>query len=468
MGIFWYSSLLSQDNLGIAGSTRAPVNTMLNNPSTIVDSRAFIDINLVGVSVYAMNNMAYLDGKSFSFKMFDTLSSVLINRTNAPYNAYIDVMAHGPSATFAVGQHAFGIHTAVRTVADVRGVPESLGYYITEGFQYREQMGIMHRVKDLRLNALGWGEVGLSYGTIIARDGDAITQMGISAKRLFGYAGLGMRIDDWTYIVRDSSNMQTQTFHGEYGFNDPMANNSYINGKGWGFDIGFTYKVRKSMSEDYKPHDPCTDGDYRYRLGVSLLDLGRINFNGPFYRNQFNQNESSDWEDFQGTTANDIADLDSLINSNFQLVRDNSDEQKFRMKLPTALSVQMDYNLGYNFYVYGVATYGLPRKNGLGVQRASYLGIAPRWETKRFEVSVPFSLYEWQRPQLGMMLRLNSIIIGTDNLGGVLFNQDVYGADIYMSIKYTIFKHWKCKSKKGKPKIPVKRGTRTPPPCASW
>lgn len=415
-----------------------------------------------------MNNMAYLDGKSFSFKMFDTLSSVLINRTNAPYNAYIDVMAHGPSATFAIGQHAFGIHTAVRTVADVRGVPESLGYYITEGFQYHEQMRMMHRVKDLRLNALGWGEAGLTYGTIIARDGDAITQMGISAKRLFGYAGLGMRIDDWTYMVRDSSNMQTQTFHGEYGFNDPMANNSYINGKGWGFDIGFTYKVRKSMSEDYKPHSPCTDGDYRYRVGVSLLDLGRINFNGPFYRNQFNQNESTDWENFQGTTANDIADLDSLINSNFQMVKDNSDEQKFRMKLPTALSVQMDYNLGYNFYIYGVATYGLPRKNGLGVQRASYLGVAPRWETKRFEVSVPFSLYEWQRPQLGMMLRLNSIIIGTDNLGGVLFNQDVYGADIYMSIKYTIFRHWKCKSKKDKPKIPLKRGTRTPPPCPSW
>ncbi len=461
-------SSYTQDNLGIAGSTRAPVNTVLNNPSTIVDSRAFIDINLVGISAFAMNNMVYLDGKSFSLGMFDTLSSVSIKRDNAPYNAYLDFMLHGPSATFAVKQHAFGIHTSVRTIADVRGIPNSLGYYITEGFQYREQMGILHRVTDLRVNTLGWGETGISYGTIISKDVDAITQMGITAKRLFGVAGLGMRVDDWSYVVRDSSNMQTQTFHGEYGFNDPMANNNYINGKGWGFDIGLTYKVRKNRSESYVPHDPCTDGDYRYRVGASLLDLGRINFSGPFYRNAFNQNESSEWEDFQGANANEIADIDSLLNSNFEMVKDNSDEQNFRMKLPTAVSVQMDYNLGYNFYVYGVITYGLPRKNSLGVQRASYLGIAPRWETKRFEVSIPFSLYEWQRPQLGMMLRLNSIIIGTDNLGGVLFNQDVYGADFYMSIKYTIFKHWKCKTKKGKPKTEAKRGTRTPPPCPAW
>jgi len=54
LGVLWCSALFSQDNLGIAGSTRAPVNTVLNNPSTIVDSRAFIDINLAGISVFAI------------------------------------------------------------------------------------------------------------------------------------------------------------------------------------------------------------------------------------------------------------------------------------------------------------------------------------------------------------------------------------------------------------------------------
>jgi hypothetical protein len=56
----------AQDNLGIAGSSRAPVNTLLINPSSIVDSRAFIDINLVGLSAFARNNFMYLPAKGFS------------------------------------------------------------------------------------------------------------------------------------------------------------------------------------------------------------------------------------------------------------------------------------------------------------------------------------------------------------------------------------------------------------------
>ena len=461
-------SLFAQDNLGIAGSSRSPVNTVLTNPSSIVDSRAFIDLNFAGASVFVRNDMAYLDGKKFSIASLDTMSMVPINRNNAPFAAYADAMIHGPSITFAVKKHAFGIYTGARVVADVRGIPKSLSYYITEGFQYLDQMGQQQSVKNLHANALAWGEAGLTYGTILSRSGPAILLGGITVKRLYGVGGVGLRLDDWTYTVRDSSQLETTTFSGEYGFNDPTASPNYINGKGWGFDLGFTYKMRKSGSENYIPHSPCTDGDYIYKIGVSLLDAGRIHFTGPSYRNTFNQNESTQWQDYQGTNAKDAKDLDSLFNNNFNLVEQNSADGKFKMKLPTALSAQVDYNLGHNFYIYGVITYGLPRKNSLGVQRASYLGIAPRWEIKRLEASIPISLYEWKHPQVGFCLRLNSIVLGSDNLGGLLFNQDIYGADIYLSVKYTIFKHWKCRTRKGKALPTLRRGSKEPLPCPSW
>ncbi len=469
--VFLWASLrlLSQDNLGIAGSTRAPANTVLNNPSTIVDSRAFIDINLVGLGVFVRNNLAYLDGKSFSLKSLSQIEAPLYKRENAPYNVYADAIVHGPSFTFAVKKHAFGITTAARVVADARGIPESLGYYMTEGFQYRNQMGVQQQVKNLRANGLAWGEIGLSYGTILAADGNAIIQGGITVKRLLGFAGVGLRLEDWSYVVTDSTHMETQVFQGEYGFNDPTQNSSYINGKGWGCDVGLTYKMRNSNSDNYTPHDPCTDGDYKYRIGVSLLDVGKIKFTGPFYRNVFNQNEASEWSDFQGTTAKDVADLDSLFNNNFNLTQQNSDGgQSFKMKLPTAISVQGDYNFGHNFYLYGAVTYGLPRLNSLGVQRATYIGIAPRWEVKRWEVSAPLSLYEWKHPQVGLMFRLNSIIIGSDNLGWLFFKQDIYGADIYFNLKYTIFKHWKCKQKKDKSPSKSKRERKGALPCPAW
>lgn len=461
-------AVTAQDQLGIAGSTRSPVNTVWNNPSTIVDSRAFLDFNIVGLNLFARNDLAYLEGKTFSFATVDTITNAQYNKGKNKYHAYADVQVHGPSISFAVKQHAFALLTSVRVMSDVRGLPGEITDYIPAGLNAADHMGERRQFKDVRLHGLAWAEIGLSYGTIVKRDGNAIWQLGVTAKRLLGSTGVGLRLDDWTYVVRDSTNLQTFVFRGEYGFNDPSQGGLFT-GKGWGGDIGVTYKMRKSESSGYKPHNPCTDGDYLYRIGFSILDIGRINFKGPFYRNIFDQTEGSQWENYSGGTADGIADLDSLINSNFQLVQQNGDEQRFLMKLPTAFSAFVDYNLTHNFYVYATSTVGLPRKRNLGVQRASYLGIVPRWEKKRIEISAPLSLYEWKHPQVGLCFRFNSIIIGSDNLGWAFLNQDLYGADIYLAIKWTKFRHSKCKQKKDRPKIPARRqGGREAVPCPAW
>ena len=65
----------AQDNLGIAGSSRSPVNTLLNNPSSIVDSRAFIDIQLFGVSTFARNNFVFLPGGSLNRQALEELQA---------------------------------------------------------------------------------------------------------------------------------------------------------------------------------------------------------------------------------------------------------------------------------------------------------------------------------------------------------------------------------------------------------
>ncbi|MDZ4823083.1 MAG: DUF5723 family protein [Flavobacteriales bacterium] len=456
------SGLEAQDNLGIAGSTHAPANTVLINPSSICDSRAFIDFNLIGLAAFARNNFAYLPGNKFSLSALSEIGEPLYARQNAPYNAYADAMVHGPSITFNWRQHAFGIYTGLRAVADVRGIPLSLGYYITESFQYREQMGINHTVRDMRANGLGWFEFGGTYSTIINRKPDMLTMGGITIKRLMGIAGVGLRLDEWNYTVLDSSNMETYIFRGEYGFNEP----AWKSGRGFGLDLGVTFKKTNRNVSEYTPHSPCTDGSYKYRLGFSLIDIGSIKYKGPFFRNVFDETEQSEWENYQGVAADEVADLDTIFNNNFHLVETNSKEDVFRMKLPTGFSAQLDYSLPYNFYVYGTIMIGLPRRASLGVQRASSIGVAPRYEIRRFEISLPLSLYEFQKPQMGLMLRLNSIIIGSDNLGWML-NQNIYGADIYFNIKYTMFRHWKCKEKKVKKPMFQKKGGKTIP-CASW
>jgi hypothetical protein len=456
----------AQDNLGIAGSTRSPINTVWNNPSTIVDSRAFIDFQLAGFDIFAKNDLVYLKGKELSVANFDTMTTVPLRKQNTSYSAFADVRIGGPSLSFAIKKHSFAISTSARVVTDLRGIPSRAYEWALYGFDAPGEKNKINTIRNVRANALAWGELGFTYGTIIQRSGTSMTQAAVTVKRLFGYAGAGVRLDSWTYIISDSNSIETREFIGQYGFNDPTT--AYINGKGWGADIGITYKVRFKNSDDYEPHSPCTDGDYLYRIGISLLDVGRIRFNDPVYNNNFSQNQQAVWENYQGTQADDLSDVDSLINNNFQLVKDNSTSTKFAMMLPAALSAQADFNLVSNFYLYSVVTYGIPWLNQLGVQKSGYAGIAPRWETKRFEASLPISMYQYKRPQVGLCFRLNSIVIGSDDLGALLLRRNIYGADIYFSLKYTIFRHWKCSTKQKRPSYKRHSGGEAPPPCPTW
>jgi hypothetical protein len=458
----------SQDNLGIAGSTRAPANTVLINPSSIVDSRAFIDINLVGASIFASNNFVYMPGSNFSFRDLANTGLPGYNRKHAPYRAFVDAGVHGPSVTFAIKQHAFGLYTGARVGVSAVGIPEGLGYQLTNGFQYQPLLRQPQSVKNLRLGALGWLEAGATYGTVLARSGNLLVQGGVTVKKIWGITGIALNADSWDYTVQDSSNLITGSIKGQFGFNDIIANPPGLqNGKGWGVDVGLTFKYRKSESTEYIPNNPCTDGDYLYRFGVALLDMGSISFNAPFYSAKFATNDSALWAAYNDAQVDGLADVDSLLGRSLG-IPPGAATQSYRMMLPGAISFNIDYNLGRNFYLYGMATYGFPWKNRLGVQRGSYVGIAPRYERMRFEAALPITMADFRRPEVGLMLRLNSIIIGTDNIGALLFNGNIYGADFYVSLKWTVFRHKACRGKKEKAGLVRKRSEFDPVPCPSW
>jgi len=456
----------AQDQMGIMGSSRSPIQTVRINPSNLVDSRAFLDIQLIGADVFAMNDFAYLHGFSLKKNYFDTLSTVQLHEQRLDYSAFASVAVRGPSVAFAVKGHGFAVQTAVRSVTDARGLPDELYPLIASGMTYRGPIGQMRSIENMRVNSLTWGELGLSYATILRRSGNDLWLGGITVKKLYGIAGAGVRVDHWDYTMVDSSNLETHRFVGEYGFNDPTQNP--LSGRGTGFDIGITWKRRLSDSKHYIPHDPCTDGDYLFKLGASILDLGRISFYGPSYRNLFNQNESTQWDNFAGTEVSSLSQVDSLINSNFRTAMNNGQDGRFRMKLPTAISIQGDFRLHPQFYIFGSVLYGLPRMMSLGVQRTSSLSIVPRWETKRLEVSVPMTAYGFRKPMIGLCMRLNNVVIGSDHLGWLFGQRNLFGADFYMSVKITVFKHWKCKSIKDLSEAGTRHGTQPAKRCATW
>ena len=249
----------SQDNLGIAGSNYAPLNTIYVNPSSIVDSKAYIDINLIGVGAYAHNDFIYLPKESFNFMAFVGTPGQDINYTyntgQSRYKVVADVDVRGPSMMFNVKKSAIGFTTAVRSVTDVRGVSEEAINFGLHGWNYEPQLNRQLDLRNLRVTSLNWAEFGITYGTILLQNqnNDLLTG-GVSVKRLIGVAGGGLRIHDWTYEVSDSS-LISHNIDGAYGFNyaDPEALGSWNKGQGWGIDVGITFKKTLSDVESYVP-----------------------------------------------------------------------------------------------------------------------------------------------------------------------------------------------------------------------
>ena len=65
--------------------------------------------------------------------------------------------------------------------------------------------------------------------------------------------------------------------------------------------------------------------------------------------------------------------------------------------------------------------------------------VSPRYETRWFGASIPVSLYNWEKVNYGLALRLGFLSLGTDNLGSMIENKDFSGSDFYVALKINPF-----------------------------
>lgn len=144
--------------------------------------------------------------------------------------------------------------------------------------------------------------------------------------------------------------------------------------------------------------------------------------------------------------------MDGDIVEQLDNYQSTSSDTSFKAKLPTAITTSFDYHLFPYVYVNSNFIQGFSRKRRHGVYRPSLISLTPRFETRYFEVAMPFALYDYRRPQLGLMFRVYGIVIGSDKLGALLFRQNVYGADVYFNVKITLYRSFKCIKKKGNSK----------------
>lgn len=415
----------AQEGIGVLTDNYLPVNQIKINPSSMVDQRPWISINGIGVHGYLRNNFAHAENYRLQLKNEPNL---VFDPPNRLGKAFVVAEVLGPSATIGIKNNAFGFHTAFRSYVSMNRIPAILGQIIAdEGIENIDDGS--YDMRNARLKAMSWVEVGVSYGRSVYQRNNVMIDGGITVKRLIGIQQSSLTIRSAAVEVVDGSGV-LRDLDGRYSFSEP----SFGAGKGWGINIGGVYKKMKDYTDHYVPHSRshgCKWLGYKYKIGVSLVDLGYLNFKS------------------EARTASlpDTASVDDLEDYDEDVL--GTEKNKFTASLPTALSVQLDYNIRDNFYANAIIVQRLSIRNGFGVERSNLLTVSPRYESSLFSVSLPLSLANYEVPQVGLYFRIGPIAIGTDHITPLVIKHDVKAASIYFYLNFPL-QNPACKQEKAK------------------
>jgi len=450
-------SAFAQDMLGIANSNYAGLYGIALNPSSMVGSKLYIDYNLIGLNMSVDNNYAYITSDDF-YNLFKGQEPVYYTSKNEKRNfgyydnanlksGYVDLKMSGPGAMVVYGKHAYGLSTSYRTLVSFNNLPPDVATFLYEAIDYPpQQMKLYSHDKPIYGAGLSWLEISLSYSYLIHRKKWEFWSVGVSVKPLIGYSGLFTAVDNVDYMVENDSTAHLQHTSFKYGYSLPVNYNDntptgfFNRGFGFGVDIGLTYeKTRKGHGNGYFTR-LCEQryDSYNYKIGFSILDLGYIKFSKN--AESFSYTDASAyWYKPDDTLPSSTIDEVNLKIAHY-FGEPASKNTSFSMYLPLAISLQYDRWMWKGFYLNGTLIYGF-KLGDASVKRPTILSFAPRWETAKYEVSLPISFYEWDPvPKIGFAVRYGGFYVGFDNLNPILKFSDFTGTNFYFGLRLNLMR----------------------------
>jgi len=456
--------MLAQQDLGIRNSNYSGIQGALLNPGAIAGSTLAWDVNVFSMGEVFDNTFLYAPKSSLPFfgikRIIDGSIHENLFRTrysqqdaNKLYNLTLSTEILGPSFFFSVAKkHKIGFTVAGRAYTNIKDIPGNIAQNAFAYLKEKDLWNTSFNDNTSRINSMGWLEYGLHYATVLYSKGRHELKAGISLNYLQGIAAAYVKNTHINYRIGDTTNINFSATSVDYGRTDFDAYkkindyNDLNHGHGFGADIGFIYvRFREEAASSVQPgegmRDPNDKSSYIYRLGISLLDMGSINFNRntAAYHLQANNANFADWgrSKFSGN-----AQLDQTLSAVFY----QGDSAKsfssnhFNMALPAAISIQADWNVYKNFFANMTIIKGFGHGNKQGVTRPDVYSVTPRYETKWLEISVPVSIlyYNHWQPRIGLAARAGYFFIGGDALGGLLKFNDLEGVDFYAGIHFFI------------------------------
>jgi outer membrane protein OmpA-like peptidoglycan-associated protein len=498
ISLLFFSQLFqsyAQDFLPTLNDNYMGINQVLLQPASIVDSRFRVDVNVFGYSSEIYTNMVSFNGvgllrpnEMVNDDEWWNDNVNLVGPNGDPKSGYVNADILGPSVLVTINaKHAIGFTSRIRQVLSIDDIDETLIMPVYDEFNEDEFYNKWYHAENIRSAQNIFADYGLSYATEVYNKGAHYVKAGITVKLLQGLGGAYIKAEDLYYYVDENGvdgavSISWNSDHVQYGASDNwdwQDDDNGINNTGFrynfianptvGLDIGGVYEFRPK----YKDYLYNMDGEtglvrkdlnkYFLKIGVSVLDIGRLRYKKAYGSKDFVMNQTPDAKYLYDNQINDIpanthwmnmeeitfrfppyVDLSDTINNRIATntgwsnYGDNNDY--FDITLPTAVSLQADINVVKGFYV-NLTTYTALHTGENTTGNAHYTSnysLTPRYEHKWFSVMLPMSYGEVQKFNVGLGLRAGFIYMGINNIISGLIS-DPYGSSFYIGAKIPIF-----------------------------
>lgn len=478
------------------------INQVTLQPAAIADSHFERDFSLIG-----LNCDIYNDAMRFRSKWLLNPLSVLTKSkwwddntylddpNGSDKNFYMSQSIMGPGFMVSIGEkHALGFTFRLRSITNTDDLGEPLFRSIYTQYDDPRYWNKWYLDKNMRSVQHVFGDYGFTYATEIFNRGPNFLKVGVTVKFLQGISAAYVQSDSLFFYYDGQSGAMEEPISwnsphvdgglsGNWGKYDASGNYDYaINYQltskpSVGLDLGIVYEFRPKYKQyvynvDGKKYLERKDRNkYLLRIGVSLLDIGRLKYKKEY--NSFNLaaaftadylqryvNGDNSMPDNTYWLDADKASFSFLEYVNFVdtlyhrslvdrgVVKDESDPGKFTIRLPAALSFQVDVKAYKRIYVnmtsYTAFYQGFnyaPNSHAM-----SNFSITPRYEQQWITVSLPIQINQYQKVNVGLGVRTAIVYFGVTNLFSAIFS-DRHSLNIYIGTKFPVFK--------GKPRADV-------------
>lgn len=430
----------AQSYIGLTTENYAGVHGLIHNPASIADSRYTADINALGGSIFIANDYYGFD---FS-KMMKNGYNPDRQATKTPLatnNLLSNIDILGPSFMMTIGDkenNAIGFTSRMRVFYGGKGVNGQIAQNLGGGINSNEDFSLKQE-EDVFVSGTQWMEFGGSFARILQDKGKHFIKAGASLKYLKGMSNAYARSNALTLDYDATS--ETMTGGGEviYGYSENLKTGneeSFFADKANGFsaDLGVVYELRTdSVSSSVE------NNKYKLRIGLSVTDLGMLNFKGNDSAEEtYNMNTPVGETDFE--TMDDFEDLKDFYTK-------TTIENMETAILPATIHLDADYNFMPKIYANLSVNYSLNSKKVNRSHSINYVSLIPRYESKWFSAYMPISFVQYSQLNWGAGFRAGPLYIGSGSLFTTLMSKKAKGTDAYIGVKVPLFRKNRIKDK---------------------